>query len=225
MATHKALRPSKKPSTLLGFLLFGVLVMFGVFCLWQMYLVPNDVAYNLGPSQWVVMFAAIAAICGWIIAAVVTIRNSVKQHTINTLLQSRLSATYMGYADKISAHYEAYDERRRLNPDLVEAPTDGVDKLALRYILNYFEFIAIGIRRADLDEGLLKDSLRSILKKNVAMSRLWIEEVREVNPLLYQNLAELHRRWCFDDTPLKDRSAPPVVMSPYERLVEWYNEV
>lgn len=34
---------------------------------------------------------------------------------------------------------------------------------ALRYLLNYFEFIAVGIRYGDLDEVLLKNTLRSIL--------------------------------------------------------------
>jgi hypothetical protein len=34
---------------------------------------------------------------------------------------------------------------------------------ALRYLLNYFEFIAVGIRYGDLDEKLLKNTLRGIL--------------------------------------------------------------
>lgn len=208
MATLKAMRPNKRPSTKLGFLLLAILFFFLAFCLWQAYLVPNNAPYNLGPAQWVVMFATMAAICGWLFAAAVTIRSSVKQHTINTLLQSRLSTTYMLYADKISTHYEQYDTRKRADPAITERPTDHVDKLALRYILNYFEFIAIGVKRADLDEDLLRDSLRSILHKNVAMSREWIEEKRNENVLLYQNLAALHARWCPSETRLKYRVLP-----------------
>jgi Domain of unknown function (DUF4760) len=123
-------------------------------------------------------------------------RNSVRQHTITTLLQSRLSSTYMGYADKLGQHYTDYDKRRKDNPSIKESATDNVDIMALRYILNYFEFIAIGVIRGDLDEGMLKDSLRSILKKNVAMSRPWIKKSQLENPNLYINLLWLHDRWA-----------------------------
>ena len=125
----------------------------------------------------------------------INLRNSIRQHTITTLLQSRLSSTYMAYADKLSAHYADYEARRENNPALREGPTDKVDVLALRYILNYFEFIAIGIKRGDLDEGMLKDSLRSILIKNIQMSRAWIMACRVENPHYYSNLMWLHARW------------------------------
>ncbi|MCX8520736.1 MAG: DUF4760 domain-containing protein, partial [Rhodoferax sp.] len=104
---------------------------------------------------------------GWMLTNLINLRNSIRQHTITTLLQSRLSSTYMAYADRLSAHYADYEARKENNPALREGPTDKVDVLALRYILNYFEFIAIGIKRGDLDEGMLKDSLRSILIKNI----------------------------------------------------------
>ena len=197
------IKEKAKPSTLLGFLLGGVIVIFIGFCIWQMNIDNPKANYLLGPQQWVVAFAAITAMCGWIIASIVTIRNSVKQHTITTLLQSRLSATYMCYADKISEHYMKYDEDRAGNLPVPTRPTDGVDELALRYILNYFEFIAIGITRGDLDEPMLKDSFRGIVRKNVEMSRLWMEGHRKGNPSLYEHLIWLHHRWVPEDPPVK----------------------
>jgi hypothetical protein len=201
MVTRKKLPKPRKPSRLLGFLLLALLFAFLSFSWWQSTLDEGDPKL-FGPQQWVVAFAAITAMVGWIIASIITMRNSIKQHTITTLLQSRLSATYMGYADKVSAHYVAYDEERKANPQLDREPSAGIDEAALRYILNYFEFVAIGIQRGDLDEGMLRDSLRSILIKNVAMSRSWIDAARKTAPRLYCNLAWLHARWAPQEVQL-----------------------
>lgn len=108
----------------------------------------------------------------------------------------------MGYADKVGAHYASYDKRKKKNPDLAEMPTDDIDEMALRYVLNYFEFLAIGIKRGDFDEDMLNDSLRGILKKNVTMSRMWIVNARKDNENLYMHVVWLHKRWHPKEIPL-----------------------
>jgi len=198
MATPKPISPYKKPSTLLGFLLLGVLLIFAIFLGWQTLWLEECSSAKLKPEHLLGAGGVASAMCGWIIAGMITLRNSIRQHTVTTLLQSRLSATYMKYADDLSRHYTEFDKRRRANPALRESATDKVDISALRYILNYFEFIAIGVKRGDLDEETLKDSLRSILRKNVAMSRPWIKAGQVDNPHLYTNLLWLHDRWMAD---------------------------
>ncbi len=202
MDTPKAIKPSKKPSTVLGFLLFGFAIVFVCAIGWQAFYLPIKSPYRLTAKHWVIVIPATTAFFGWLVTSWVTLRNSIKQHTITTLLQSRLSATYMGYADKVGSHYGAYDKRKKANPELKENPTDGIDEMALRYILNYFEFLAIGIKRGEFDENMLRDSLRGILKKNVNMSRLWIAAVRKDNPNLYCHVVWLHQRWHPEDAPL-----------------------
>lgn len=194
MVTHKAIKPNKKPSTMLGFLVVGVVFFTGMLLVWQI-IAPHGSWGKLKAEHVLAVLGVSSAICGWLIAGIINLRNSIRQHTISTLLQSRLSATYMKYADDLSRHYEAFDRRRKENPALREVATDGVDVPSLRYILNYFEFIAIGVKRGDLEEEMLRDSLKSILKKNVAMSRPWIMQARIGNPRLYQNLLWLHDRW------------------------------
>lgn len=207
MATPEAIRLLARPSTLLGRLLFGVLALFASFLLWQICLLEPTAASKLKPETLVVAAGVTSAMCGWIIAGMITLRNSIRQHTITTLLQSRLSATYMKYADDLSKHYTDYDKRRRANPALRELATDNVDLLALRYILNYFEFIAIGVKRGDLDEETLRDSLRSILRKNVSMSRPWIKAGQVDNPHLYINVIWLHDRWMAQLEAERDRKS------------------
>ncbi|MBV7460607.1 MULTISPECIES: DUF4760 domain-containing protein [unclassified Acidovorax] len=202
MATPKAIKPSIKPSSMLGFLLFGFAVVFVLAVGWQAFYLPAKSQYRLTAKHWVVVVPAATAFFGWLITSLLTLRNSIKQHTITTLLQSRLSATYMGYADKVGAHYSDYDKRKKASPEITEQPTDGIDEMALRYILNYFEFLAIGIKRGEFDEEMLRDSLRGILKKNVSMSRMWIAKARKDNPNLYIHVVWLHGRWHPDDVRL-----------------------
>lgn len=198
MATRKPIKPFKRPSTLLGLLLCAVVLLSIAFLGWQ--LSAGKQAWGKLKAEHVLATLGVAsAICGWLIAGIINLRNSIRQHTISTLLQSRLSATYMKYADDLSRHYTDYDVRRRSNPALKEMATDGVDILALRYILNYFEFIAIGVKRGDLDDDMLRDSLRSILKKNVSMSRPWIKATQIDSPNTYKNLLWLHDRWVSVD--------------------------
>ena len=197
-ATRKPIHPSKKPSTLLGFLLAGVVALSLAFLAWQ-FLAPKGAWGTLKAEQILTVVGVLAAVCGWLIAGIINLRNSIRQHTISTLLQSRLSATYMQYADKLSKHYGDYEARKRADPDLEENATDNADILALRYILNYFEFIAIGIKRGDLDEGMLRDSLRGILLKNVSMSMPWIRAEQRQSARLYENLLWLHGRWKPED--------------------------
>lgn len=194
--THKFPRPALRPSWLLGFLLAAIFLLFIAFVVWQVWIVPQEASHSLTAHQWILAVAALTATTGWVIAAIVTTRNSVKQHTITALLQSRLSAEYMSHARNVSTHYMEYARKQENGEDLDCSPTDGVDIQSLQYILNYFEFIAIGVRHGDLHEGMLKTSLQTIIQQNVTMSREWILRCRKENNRLYLNLAWLHARWC-----------------------------
>lgn len=194
MVTRKLIKPAMKPSYKLGFFLGAVVSLLILFVLWESF-GPKHSWGQLKAEHVLSISAALLAMCGWLFTNMVNMRNSIRRHTIDTLLQSRLSSTYMRYADILSRHYTDYDIRRKANPALRENPTDNLDIQALRYILNYFEFIAIGIKRGDLDEEMLRDSLKSILRKNVEMSIHWIRRAQLDNPSLFVNLLWLHGRW------------------------------
>ncbi len=195
LATLERLKPSAKPSTLLGFVVLASLLLAAAFVVWQL-CISKGTWGKLKAEHFIGAVGVLAAIVGALFAGWLSIHNSIRQHTITTLLDSRLSETYMKYADILSRHYSTYDARKTANPAMRESPTDNVDILALRYILNYFEFIAIGVRRGDFDEATLRDSLRSILRTNVRMSMQWISLERSKNPRLYTNLIWLFNRWA-----------------------------
>jgi hypothetical protein len=176
----------------------AVAAMMLVFVVWQL-VAPRGTWGTLKAEHFLAAVGVMAAVCGWLIAGIINLRNSIRQHTISTLLQSRLSATYMQYADKLSKHYGDYEARKAANPAMSEDATDNADILALRYILNYFEFISIGIKRGDLDEAMLRDSLRGILLKNVQISMPWIKREQLQNSHLYENLLWLYQRWLSEE--------------------------
>ncbi|MGI4777492.1 MAG: DUF4760 domain-containing protein [Janthinobacterium lividum] len=158
----------KKPSRVLGFLLAAVLLTTIVFSLSELAghqrFILEEPPAGLEKSQWVVLLGVVAAVAGWIISAIVTMRNSIRQHTVTTLLSSRLSETYMSQTRLVNARYfSPSGGLYRLTPAEVAVPSAEAQIAALRYLLNYFEFIAVGIRYGDLDEKLLKNTLRGIL--------------------------------------------------------------
>lgn len=180
---------------MLGLLLFVVWLSFAGFVYWQIWILPDVDSQKFQSQQWVLLVAAVAATSGWIVTSWINVRNSIKQHTITTLLQTRLSIEYMKNANVVGGHYRAFSLSQAAgNPD-GKSPTDGLDEDALQYILNYFEFIALGIRAGDLHEGVLKDSLRSIIARNINMSKDWIDSCRAQTPRLYENLGWLNKRW------------------------------
>jgi hypothetical protein len=181
-----------RPSRVLGLLLCVLAIIFVAFLIWQ-YLLDDGSNYKLGAAQWVIAFATLLATLGWCVTALVSIKNSVKQHTINTLLQSRLSKTYMDYADAVNRHFGEHLAKPETSRPL--DATDGIDTASLRYILNYFEYIALGIRYGDLHEDMLQRSLYSIIGNTTSYSKFWIDKAVTKNKRTYCHLRWLMDRW------------------------------
>lgn len=145
------------------------------------------------PTDWLPTITVCFAVAGWLVNSIVTIRNSVKQHTINTLLQSRLSKTYMDEGDAARAALQPYV------PKKLKAPADFIlnhkDRNSIDYVLNYIEFIAVGIMHGDLHEGVMKDSMRGIVTGFTGVTILYINELRKTRPRTFQHLMWLRKRW------------------------------
>lgn len=204
----------RRPSIWLGFLLFGL-----VFCgvslfFWEragvllFFWRPKPIDLDKAPG--VAVFASFLAAIGWTVSSLVTLRNSVKQHTMSTLLQSRLSATYMEHVKNVnSSFFSKHGELIPLTKEEVASPSEGIALASLNYLLNYFEFIAVGIRHGDLDEALLKSSLRGMVCSIYCVASALIDARRSElghgrKSRSYENLCWLHDRWR-DDAQLPPR--------------------
>lgn len=206
---HKHLSLWFRPSRLLGLLLFGELGLFFSFALWQTEF-PNRQMFGNSPpvlkiENWLFLIGVVSAITGWIVSSYITLRNSIKQHTINTLLQSRLSATYMQYASRINKSYFAPDAPSGPVPleSLLATDDESRENLAaLNYVLNYFEFLAVGIRHGDLDRKVLKHTLRGILVRLYEKCECYIKYTRGDDgktvamPRQFEHVSWLYQDWC-----------------------------
>ncbi|MEN3277561.1 MAG: hypothetical protein V7631_3351 [Massilia sp.] len=162
---------------------------------------------KLTNANWLVLGSVFAAIMGWVVAAYITLRNSIKQHTINSLLQSRLSATYMQHAAVINSEYFAHGASP--NPVSIEEIWAVVDDdgkhtayEAVNYVLNYFEFLATGIRHGDLDRKMLSHTLRGNVIRLYEKLRPYIESTRGEavgdvveRPSQFEHITWLYTEW------------------------------
>ncbi len=176
--------------------------------LWLLSIDPDMAPEKLDAKEWIALYAVVAAISGWLFAAAVQIRNSVKQHTVNTMLQSRLSTAFQERATKL---YSVYPTLTGVTPikkeDLHSQEARVKEALeAARFMLNYYEFIAVGIRSGDFDEALMRKSWRKIVVTLHTLTRELISHLRgetstgeTTYPMVYEHFIWLVERWQTED--------------------------
>jgi len=118
--------------------------------------------FHLDQREWIILLGVYGAITGWLISSIVAVRNSIRQHTMNILLQSRLSQTYVDRATLVHERYFHPLGIRHLTEEELHTNAPEAQLPALRYILSYLEFIAVGIRYGDLNEKLMRRTLRGL---------------------------------------------------------------
>lgn len=184
-----------RPSRVLGLLLFGVVAVCGAFASWVIFYPEIEFLGKPPPkmdrANWLFFIGVCAAVCGWIVSSMVTIRNSIKQHTINTLLQTRLSATYMEEARNLNRRFFTHVGGKPVaqkfvafqDPEGEDQQGVADDIKTLSYLLNYYEFVAVGIRHGDLDERVLRGTLRGIALNLRTISEDYVATLRGGNSL------------------------------------------
>jgi hypothetical protein len=132
-----------------------------------------------------------------------------KQYTVTILLETRLSTEFRETLEKRRAvfpeysdvTFQAWNDARLAKPassspaDIETSAVQNRGAQALASLLNYYEFLAIGIENGDLDEAMLKQSLRGIMCNLVDDCRMLIAGMRQKNPKTYEHLSILYDRW------------------------------
>ena len=137
--------------TSLAFIYFGVCALIVLFIV---FLSQDTPARYLAP-----FLGSVLITIGWIVASENTIKNAQRQQSVSIVLY------YNG--DKVGQKHRATiveflpDPKTILQPggELPSFGDEGHPLLrAIDYELNFFEFVAVGVRREVLHEGLIKDS-------------------------------------------------------------------
>ena len=145
-----------------------------------------------------ILFASFLATLGWLITCCVNIRNTIKQYTITTIMQSRLSATYMSHVDKLNKKFFNFNDPSssfEIPEDFFKHEENAELVGSIIYILNYFEFISAALRCGDLDEFLLKNHFRGFFIRTYETSEKYIDELRSVRRSTLEHFSAVYNRW------------------------------
>lgn len=147
-------------------------------------------------------FSMITIALGWIIHVQSAMFNHRKTHTLNILLQTRISPEYQKRHSELIKHYKYQTEIPAKDVNDYYNDKSGFDEskiLAIRaaeYFLNFYDFLANGIASNDLDDDLLYESIRGFV------SGLWGKTVHirkhkhhEDQPKVWKPLKDLNSRW------------------------------
>lgn len=159
-------------------ILFAVLGAFATVGGWHVYQFHLEKPEEYATAT-VAYVAAVAALVGWIVQSFIAMRNSRKQHTINVLFQTRMNPEF---ANNVANIHKPYPSPQNIPADAIKKMEDQSVFDSVKYVLNYYEFIAVGIRHGDLDEKLMRDCLCSQLCKFCGRANDVIRDARGESP-------------------------------------------
>lgn len=145
-----------------------------------------------------VLLGIVAAILGWLFPTRANAVGSTRNHSIQTLIDSRLSETYIAQVEICTEIYVQFKKDNSESYNLKSSDFESLNpkqKYAIHYLLNYLEFVAVGIRFGDLDENLMKNMMKSIISSNFNFFGEIIVEKQKKSPTVYEHLTALYKRW------------------------------
>jgi hypothetical protein len=173
------------------------------------------------------MIAALwAAGVGWYLHFQATAKNHRTTNAFNLIMQTRTSKEFLDRALKVQLTFpygqaaDVADEElikpsalkiltahereqtadgKAADPELLERLEKARGADAMRYLLNYYEFMAVGIKAKDLDEDLLYETLSVTVTSMYARGKVFIDYLRHPEKgnqrLAFDELEALVARW------------------------------
>lgn len=156
---------------------------------------------------------------GWWIQAITTAANTRRTHTLNIIMASRTSSEYQEQTRNSGKVYRssavcAELAEWRFSPNKEEFRyTDVPEEIEKAisgtiYVLNYFEFLAQGIKYRDLDDCLLRECFSVILAGIERRGFHLIIEAQKASPTAFEGVIRLTKEWNGESCIEKYRSNP-----------------
>lgn len=144
---------------------------------------------------------------GWWVQATISSAAARKAHTINTIMNQRNSELFIQTNDRLTL---VFPRKRTIPPVFTEYLQDINNKKFkdakfpeeflqgardLSYVLNYYEFIAVGVLGGDFDEKLMKECFVGIVIAVEKRAYLVIQSAQKQNEKTFESLVALVDRW------------------------------
>lgn len=160
-------------------------------------------------EEQLLFFSIIFAFYTWLISSWVHARIALRQHTVDMLLSHSNSKVYSEYRRVFLREFEDRTLQRSDWEDGASvAWSDEADQKQIKVqdllqtLLNEYEFIAAGIICGDLDELLLRKTIRGQVTRLIRQCDQFIKDIRGCgndgtikNKLVYENLLKLQEYW------------------------------
>lgn len=139
-----------------------------------------------------VTFLGIAlAVIGWVYTLRSQLITNMKNHSIQTIMSSRLSESYNEKFDNI---YKILENTKSLSIEHYKS-LSSEHKSVVHYILNYYESVAIGIRYNEFDEDIIKSMALSQVRTTHDTFKEVIQHLTNDSPTYFQHYRALYERW------------------------------
>jgi hypothetical protein len=138
------------------------------------------------------------------VASVVSAKNTArKKQTADAIFASRTDSELQKGLRLVAAIHES--DNRNIGAMSARDKQDSDEAKLIRYVLNHYEYVAIGIRNGIYDEQMFKDASYSTIISLHTRASPFIEGVRTVSrrQTVYQELRCMVQRW--EESPLEVR--------------------
>lgn len=143
-------------------------------------------------------FSAIGvAAMGWGVSGWIAHRNNRSKYTLDTVAARFAQSAFTDALALFNKRFRDVTITDAMVADLAASPHDE-DRQAVqgqRYLLNYFEFIAVGVLEGELDERIVARTLRGNLADIYDRSMLYVIELQRKNPRTLEHFSRLRRHY------------------------------
>ena len=141
--------------------------------------------------------AVIVAAVGWAVSNGMSHRTTIRQNT-NNLLFARFSQVTFG--DAMHRFFTTFSTNERITSQRIDEikllGEDGRKAAAsVSYLLNYFEFIANGVLKGDLDSKIVRDNIRGTVVFYYDKCEPHILTLNRLNPRTFEFLIKLRTHY------------------------------
>ncbi len=150
---------------------------------------PDGKFWNAAP-----FLGSILVTIGWIVTSEVNIGNSRRQHTIALVTHHAFDPTRAANRDTIKQTLPTY--KTKLTATMADFGNETLPLLkAIDLELNFYEFLALGMASGDLDEHLIRRSLRGQFVSFYQQTEDYIDFWRLQDRRTWVELAAMYTRW------------------------------